>query len=62
MSIPVTKRGKLVFRGGLTLPHTIICAWCKTIISEGGAIKSHGICHECKDTQFPTLKTQGAGE
>lgn len=28
---------------------TLICAWCRTVISEGAPEISHGICQPCAD-------------
>ena len=29
-----------------------ICAWCHTVISEGGSPATHGICPECVEKEM----------
>jgi hypothetical protein len=37
---------------------TVLCAWCKTVLKEGSAKVTHGICPPCRDRYFPTRKDE----
>ena len=33
-------------------PASVVCAWCKTTLSEGSLPASHGICARCLEERF----------
>jgi hypothetical protein len=37
---------------------TIACAWCSSILQQGGPLVSHGICGDCLEDVLRNLREQ----